>query len=814
MVAHTDSVAFIWQIAAGEAAWQKHEFIEKEHIFIALCKAHEFLQEEVLKQIGIDLPPEGLREMKRELSLLVSAFKTCNLNPRYLRRRVRALLGEGNYERKENEIIHRSEKCKTCFKKAEDLAGEEGIAFLYPLHILKALLLEPGPHIERALKDLGTTPQRLVESTQEEVKEPEEERKEEGAPAGPREEPLPPPPKSPKRDTPFLDRFERDLTDLAAKGRLKPIVGRKKELLEGIRTLLRKEKNNPLLIGEAGVGKTAIVEGLAQRIVSRNIEPRLWGKRIVEIKLASVVAGTTLRGEFEERLLGVLDEAKAHPEVILFLDEVHTMVGAGTAAGGLNAADILKPVLGRGEIKVIGATTIEEYRHYIEKDSALERRFQPIMVEEPTPAETLEILQGIKGDYERHHGVSIPPETLMAAVDLSVRYLPYRRLPDKAIDVLDRACAAVRVPAVSYHGDPEYPEEGTDEPGDLRKVRKPQVAVTAETLAEVVAGETGIPVGRITQEEGQRLLRLADRLKERVIGQDEAVEKVAQAIKRARAGLKGPRRPVGVFLFLGPTGVGKTELARAMAEDLFGSEDHMIRLDMSEYMEKHGVARLIGAPPGYVGHEEGGQLTEKLRRRPYSLVLLDEMEKAHPEVFDSFLQLFDDGRLTDGQGRMVDARNSIFVMTSNIGTELYYKEPIGFVDPDSENGRDIKKEIETKLRGTFRPEFLNRIDEVISFRPLKMEDMKSVVLKMLEPLSAQLDQKGIFLTVKDEALELLVQKGYEPLYGARALERIIRQLVETPLSEKILAEECSSGQRVVVDASGEEIIIKAEYGTA
>jgi len=402
----------------------------------------------------------------------------------------------------------------------------------------------------------------------------------------------------------------------------------------------------------------------------------------------------------------------------------------------------------------------------------------------------------------------------MAAVDLSVRYLPYRRLPDKAIDVLDRACAAVRVPAVSYHGDPEYPEEGTDEPGDLRKVRKPQVAVTAETLAEVVAGETGIPVGRITQEEGQRLLRLADRLKERVIGQDEAVEKVAQAIKRARAGLKGPRRPVGVFLFLGPTGVGKTELARAMAEDLFGSEDHMIRLDMSEYMEKHGVARLIGAPPGYVGHEEGGQLTEKLRRRPYSLVLLDEMEKAHPEVFDSFLQLFDDGRLTDGQGRMVDARNSIFVMTSNIGTELYYKEPIGFVDPDSENGRDIKKEIETKLRGTFRPEFLNRIDEVISFRPLKMEDMKSVVLKMLEPLSAQLDQKGIFLTVKDEALELLVQKGYEPLYGARALERIIRQLVETPLSEKILAEECSSGQRVVVDASGEEIIIKAEYGTA
>lgn len=802
MLIHTNSIVLIWKIAGMEASALRHEFIDKEHMFIALCKAHELLEGDSLKQLGWEISTDVLKE---ELSPILSAFEKSRVDPRYLRRRIRALLGKGGFKRPEGAVIHRSEECKEYFNRAEKAAELEGNPFLYPVHLFKVLLLDPGPQIEKALRDLKTPPKDILALLPE---RPIHRKKEGEVPARIPVEPLRSLPA-----TPLLDRYCRDVTAQAKEGRVKPLIGRENELLQIIRTLLLREKNNPVLVGEAGVGKTAIVEGLAKRIVSGDVPPELHGRRIMELSLACLVSGTRYRGEFEEKILGVIDEAKKHREVIIFIDEIHTMMGAGGAEGDLlDASNIMKPMLARGELSVIGATTTEDYRRYIEKDRALERRFQPIMIEEPNKEETLKILGGLKKIYEKWYGVQIQPEALNEVVNLSIRYMPYRRLPDKAVDLMDKACVWVKVPALD--NPPEV--DGTD-PAEreerIFKSRQSPLIVDLDIVAKVVSKETGIPLGSVKGNEANQLLRLAETLRARVIGQDEAVEKVAQAVKLARTGLKDPRKPVGVFLFVGPTGVGKTELSKALAGALLGSEDEMIRLDMSEYMEKHSVAKLTGAPPGYVGYEEGGQFSERLKRKPYSVVLLDEIEKAHPDVFDLFLQVFDEGRLTDAKGRRVDARNAIFIMTSNIGTGFYSREPVGFIEPGTENGRGIKEEITNKLRQVFRPEFLNRIDEIIFFHPLTLEDVKKIASKLLNNLKAQLWSKGVHLVIRDEVLECLSGKGYDPKSGARSLERVIRGMVEIPLSEKILTGELKKGQKVKIGVSGDELTFFQTYDT-
>jgi len=802
MLTHTDSIVLIWKVAAAEAAALKQEFIEKEHLFIALFKTHEFLQGDYRKHLGQEFSVDILKE---ELSPILSALEKSHVNPKYLRRRIRALLGEGGFERSEGAMIHRSEECKEYFNKAEKAAELERNPFLYPVHLFKALLLDPGPHIEKALRDLKTSPGDILAV----LTEKPGHRKKEGE--VPVRIPVEPPQALPA--TPILNRYCRDLTTQAREGKVKSLIGRENELLQVVRTLLLREKNNPVLVGEAGVGKTAIVEGLAKRIVSGDVPPDLQGRRIMELSLPCLVSGTRYRGEFEEKILGVIDEAKKHREIIIFIDEIHTMMGAGGAEGDLlDASNIMKPMLARGEISVIGATTTEDYRRYIEKDRALERRFQPIIIEETDRDETLKILEGLKEIYEKWYGVQILSDTLNEVVDLSVRYIPNRRLPDKAVDLMDKACVWVKVPALNNHV--EVNGTDSDEMGKkIKGFKPPPLIVDSDVVAEVVSKETGIPLGRVKEDEGNRLLRLAETLRARVIGQEEAVEKVTQAVKLARTGLKDSRKPVGVFLFIGPTGVGKTELSKALAEALLGSEDEMTRLDMSEYMEKHSVSKLIGAPPGYVGYEEGGQFSEKLRRKPYCVVLLDEIEKAHPDVFDLFLQVFDEGRLTDAKGRTVDARNTIFIMTSNIGTNFYSREPVGFIEPGTENGKGIKEEITNKLRQVFRPEFLNRIDEVIFFHPLKLEDVKKIASKLLNILKEQLRSKGIHTMVRDEVLEFLSKKGYEPISGARSLARVIRRMVEIPLSGKILAGELKKGQKVEVGVSGDELTFFQTYDT-
>jgi ATP-dependent Clp protease ATP-binding subunit ClpC len=546
-----------------------------------------------------------------------------------------------------------------------------------------------------------------------------------------------------------------------------PIEGRRDEMLQMVRTLSRKTKNNPVLIGEAGVGKTAIVEGLAQRIAKGK---NLIGKRIIELNIASLVGGTKYRGEFEERLNRVIEEAKQHPEVILFLDEIHNLVGTGRAEGSMDAANILKPALARGEISCIGATTIAEYRKYIEKDAALERRFQPVMINEPSPEEAVRILLKLKSKFEGHHKVTITEEAIVCAVELSVRYLPYRQLPDKAVDIIDEACASVQVPQLSM-------VQGI-EPGEVEK--SGGGAVDEKEVAEVISKLTGIPVSKLTEKDVDKLLNLEKYLKERVKGQDEAVKTVANKIRLARTGMRDKNRPLSVFLFLGPTGIGKTLLAKTIADVLFGSEKEMIRFDMSEYMEKHTVSKLIGAPPGYVGYEEEGQLTSKLRSKPYSVVLLDEVEKAHPDVWNVFLQLFDEGRLTDSKGRTIDGRNAIFIMTSNLPPE----NRMGFkVDATSIE----EEQTLSTVRKSFRPEFLNRIDKIIIFKHLSRDIIKDIVKQQLKFFSGQMSKEyGISLSFSGEILDLIVEAGYSQINGAREIQRTIERLIKEPLSEDIL----------------------------
>lgn len=647
--------------------------------------------------------------------------------------------------------------------------------------------------------------------------------------------------------TPSLDQFSRDLTELARDGKLDPVVGRETEIDRVIQILSRRSKNNPCLIGEPGVGKTAIVEGIAERIMGGMVPDTVLGKRVVSLDLSGIVAGSKYRGEFEERIKKVLAEVAKAGNVLLFIDEIHTIIGAGGAEGAIDASNILKPALARGEVQVIGATTIEEYRKYIEKDAALERRFQPVVVEEPTEEEAISILKGLRGQYESHHHVTITDEAVEAAVRLSARYINDRFLPDKAIDLMDEAAAKVRL---HVGGDPREAAELRREiaesqetleqalsGGDLEAAREAQTkrqeleekleklnakakqggrrhhqTVGEDEIADVVSGWTKIPVKKLTEGEVARLKKLEAALHKRVIGQEEAVSAVAKAVRRGRVGLKDPKRPIGSFLFLGPTGVGKTEISKALAEAVFGQEQAMIRVDMSEYMEKHSVSKMIGSPPGYVGHEDGGQLSEKVRRNPYAVILFDEIEKAHPDVFNILLQVLDDGHITDSQGRKVDFKNTIIIMTSNAGAQAIVEpKKLGFASGNDEkqNYERMKGSVMEEVRRIFKPEFLNRIDETIVFRALNKDDMKQIVGLMTKELAKRCEtQLGITLVVRDAAKQYIVDKAYDPKYGARPLRRKIQDEIEDPLAEKLLDGSIRRGDEVIVTTKKNAIFLE------
>ena len=644
-----------------------------------------------------------------------------------------------------------------------------------------------------------------------------------------------------------LERYGRDLTALAAEGKLDPVIGREEEIARVMRVLARRTKNNPVLVGAAGVGKTAIAEGLAQMIVAGDVPEPLLGKRIVELDLASMVAGSKFRGEFEERLKAALQEViDSNGEIILFIDELHNVVGAGAAQGAIDASNMMKPALARGELRCIGATTLDDYRNYIEKDRALERRFAPIFVDEPTVEETIEILRGLRERYEQHHGVTITDEALRAAAELSHRYVTDRALPDKAIDLIDEAAAKLRIDifrmppelraqkrelddlaaaeeeawqARDYERAARYKsrriqlEQKYEEA--VREWRQSQdldEVVDAEDIAQIVSSWTGIPVTRMLQTEAEKLLHMEEWLHRRIVGQDEAIRAVSDAIRRGRSGLKDPRRPIGSFIFLGSTGVGKTELAKALAEFLFDDPDAMVRIDMSEYQERHTVSRLIGAPPGYVGYGEGGQLTEAVRRRPYQVVLFDEIEKAHPEVWNTLLQVLEDGRLTDGQGRTVDFRNTVIIMTSNVGTQFAQRGgPMGFKtskEQQSMADERFRELVLSELKKAFRPEFLNRVDEIIVFHNLTMEHIKQIVDLQMQQVAERLQEQGLTLELTDAARDWLAEKGYDPAWGARPLRRLITRSVENPLSKKLLNNEFQPGDTVVIDVENGELVFR------
>ncbi|MHC5258949.1 ATP-dependent Clp protease ATP-binding subunit [Streptomyces sp. UC4497] len=718
---------------------------------------------------------------------------------------------------------------------AHVIARESGVAYIGPDHIVFALAANPDSAAGHLLNQARFTPDPAPQT--------------------------PPPGSAETRpggqqtrstaSTPNLDRFGEDLTDRARQGRLDPVIGRDEEIEQTVEVLSRRGKNNPVLIGDAGVGKTAIVEGLAQRIADGDVPETLCGRRLVSLDLSGVVAGTRYRGDFEERLNGIIDEVRAHAdELIVFIDELHTVVGAGAGGGSeggsMDAGNMLKPALARGELHVIGATTLEEYRRHIEKDAALARRFQPILVPEPSTADAVEILRGLRDRYEAHHQVRYADEALLAAVDLSDRYLTDRFLPDKAIDLMDQAGARVRlrdrtkptdvralerqvddltrdkdeaVAAEQYERATELRDRIAELTGRIEGARDPDpgdghiVEVSAEDIAEIVSRQTGIPVSSLTKEEKERLLGLEQHLHERVIGQDEAVTAVAEAVLRSRAGLASPDRPIGSFLFLGPTGVGKTELARALAEALFGSQERMVRLDMSEFQEKHTVSRLVGAPPGYVGHEEAGQLTEAVRRHPYSLILLDEVEKAHPDVFNTLLQVLDDGRLTDAQGRTVNFTNTVIVMTSNLGSEAIAGRgaALGFrVDGTEADETARREQVMRPLREHFRPEFLNRVDEIVIFRRLSTEQLACITDLLLDETRRRLAAQDITIEFAPEAVEWLARRGHQPEYGARPLRRTIQREVDNRLSRMLLDGEIAAGGRIRVEAGDGALTVRPQ----
>ena len=706
-----------------------------------------------------------------------------------------------------------SPTAKRALLDARRIARALGASYIGPEHVLLALAANPESPAARLLAEQGLSANELQQALAD-------------APERGRAAPAPAP-----SDTPTLDAYGRDLTELARDGDVDPVVGREDEIEQAIEVLSRRTKNNPCLIGDPGVGKTAIVEGIAQRIVNGQVPRTLKDKRVVALDLTGMVAGSKYRGEFEERIKQVIDEIRAHSDaLIVFIDEVHTLVGAGSAEGGMDAANILKPALARGELHVIAATTIDEYRTTIESDGALERRFQPVLVPEPSVADTIAILRGLRDPYEAHHQVRLTDDALDAAARMSDRYVADRRLPDKAIDLMDQAAARVRLRAQSPGDDVRELEERLDalhrdkdqavtsEDYDRAKELAAEIDglrpelenarhghddvpdVTAVDVAEVVSRRTGIPVTRLTEEERDTLLRLEEHLHERVIGQDEAVTAVAEAVRQARAGLSDPDRPIGGFLFLGPTGVGKTELAKALAAALFGGADHMVRVDMSEYQEKHTVARLIGAPPGYVGYDEAGRLTEAVRRRPHALVLLDEVEKAHPDVMNILLQLLDDGRLTDGHGRTVDFANTVVIMTSNLGAQLVL------------SGDDVEDRLMDLVRATLRPELLNRIDEIVIFRRLERAQLRRIVELMLTETRDRLRGQDIALDVTPAAEDHLAAAGYQPEYGARPLRRTISRAVDRPLSRMVLSGELRPGGTAAIDAPDGALVIQARPG--
>ncbi len=791
-------------LSREEANRLNHDYIGTEHLLLGLVKVGGGVAAEVLKSFDLNLG-----RLRLEVEKLVQP-------------------GPSTFTMGEVPFTPRA-------KKVLDLSVDEATSFGHNYigteHILLGLAREEEGVAARILAGMGLTPEKIRERTMELLSG--------GIPspagagkAGAR-----------KVKTPALDAFGRDLTQLAKEEKLDPVVGRANEIERVIEILARRRKNNPVLLGEAGVGKTAIVEGLAQKIIAGNIPEILRGKRLIILDLALMVAGTKYRGQFEERIKAVLNEIRMSANVIIFIDELHMLVGAGAAEGAIDASNILKPALSRGEIQCIGATTLDEYRKYIERDAALERRFQIIMVEPPTVKETVEILKGLRDKYETHHSARISDKSLAAAAELSDRYITGKFLPDKAIDVIDEAGAKARLSAtVSSPGlkkiemkiaelekEKEAAIEGQEfeRAAKLRDTLKKQqeefrqtkeksskeakIEVTEETVARVISQWTGVPVTKLEEKESDKLLRMEEELHRRVIGQDEAVSALTKAIRRSRAGLKDIKRPVGSFIFLGPTGVGKTELARTLAEFLFDDEEAMVRLDMSEFMEKFAVSRLIGAPPGYVGYEEGGQLTEKIRRRPYSVVLFDEIEKAHPDVFNILLQVLEDGRLTDSLNRVVDFKNTCLIMTSNLGTSEIKKGVLGFGAGGEEDSYEAMKEkLSGQLKEKFRPEFLNRLDDVIVFRKLTKNELGKIVELMLADTRKRLAQQNIKLTIEDDARKFLVNKGYDETYGARPLRRAIQRFIEDQLAEEILGKKVKKGTTVNVVVSGNSLVFKEE----
>jgi ATP-dependent Clp protease ATP-binding subunit ClpC len=819
----TDRARKVMQLANQEAQRFNHEYIGTEHILLGLVKEGSGVAANVLKNLDVDL-----RKIRLEVEKLVQS------GPEMV------TMGK----------LPQTPRAKKVIEYSMEEARNLNHNYVGTEHILLGLLREQEGVAAQVLMNLGLK----LEEVREEVLNllghglegssegsSGERGGREGGSSGGSSSSEGSSSKSSKSKTPALDSFGRDLTELARQGKLDPVIGREREIERAIQVLCRRMKNNPVLLGEAGVGKTAIVEGFAQRVINGQVPELLADKRIVVLDLAMMVAGTKYRGQFEERIKAVMNEVRRARNTILFIDELHTLVGAGGAEGAIDAANVLKPALSRGEIQCIGATTLDEYRKYIEKDSALARRFQEIVVEPPSKEEAIDILKGLREKYEEHHRVQITDDAVVAAVEMSDRYISARCLPDKAIDVIDEAGARVRLRSMTKPPDLKEIDDEVErlnkekeeavanqdfekaaalrDQADKLKKKKDQITkewrdksretdgvVDEEIIAEVVSKMTGIPLTRLSTEDSVRLMKMEDDLHKRVVSQDQAVKAVAKAVRRSRSGLKDPRRPTGCFVFAGPTGVGKTLLAKALAEFMFGDADALVHIDMSEYMEKHNVSRLIGAPPGYVGYEEGGQLTEKIRRRPYAVVLLDEIEKAHPDVFNMLLQVMEEGRLTDSFGRHVDFRNTILIMTTNAGAEAIKNESaFGFQKPDTDASYDSMKErVLERIERVFRPEFLNRLDDTIIFRHLNEDDLKNIVEYELAKVRNRLKERGLALELTDDAKQFLINKGSNLDMGARPLRRSIENYVEDPLSEELLQGRFQGKDRIVIDAIVEE----------
>ena len=791
-------------LAIESAEEMRHNYVGTEHILYGLVKEGSGVAATALNECGVT--EDALRE---KLESINGTMSLVELTPDDFTPRTKRVL-----------------------RAAVIISSKTGYTYVGTEHLLLAILSESDSYAVAFLEELGVSVERLAQAVSKGMQGGADDGfggfENESAPNGS------------QKGGSALDKFGRDLTQAAKNGEIDPVIGREKEIQRVIQILSRRTKNNPVLIGEPGVGKTAVAEGLALEIAKGNVPEILKDKRVVSLDLTGMVAGAKYRGDFEERIKAAIDEVKKSKNTILFIDELHTIVGAGAAEGSADAANILKPSLARGDFQVIGATTLNEYRKYIEKDAALERRFQPVKVGEPTPEQAVQILKGLRDSYEAHHKVKITDEAINAAVTLSSRYIADRYLPDKAIDLIDEGASKVRLASLTS---PDNVKELEDEIADYEKEKASAIneqdferaarlrdeqkelqtklddakkkwqeqqkgnsgEVTAEDIAKIVSEWTGIPVVQLTKEESERLLNMENVLHERVIGQSEAVTAIAKAIRRGRVGLKDPKRPVGSFIFLGPTGVGKTELCKALAEAMFGDENAMLRLDMSEYMEKHTVSKLIGSPPGYVGFEEGGQLTEKVRRKPYSVVLFDEIEKAHPDVFNMLLQILEDGRLTDSHGRTVDFKNTIIIMTSNVGARLITEKQssLGF-NSENENAeesekKDIKELVTGELRKVFRPEFLNRVDDIIVFNKLNKDEIKQIAVKMLKTLENRLDKMNIKISFTDNAISEIADKGFDENYGARPLRRAIQNEIEDPLSEQMLEGKVKDGAVVTCD---------------